>query len=141
MDKQRLTDEQVVKALECCYGSAHDKCRNCPLENVAFCEEELQNLNLDLINRLKAENERVEKELMKCNLEKEMLHQIVEEIESEAIKEFAERLTGIFGFGELPGTVIKCHIDNLLAELTPTTLNKLPHNSLCETDTYEGEMK
>lgn len=152
MDKQRLTDEQVVKALECCYGSAHDKCRNCPLENVAFCEEELQNLNLDLINRLKAENERL-KDFRKdgffnllgnCLVYSKNLkdyNDMRKGLKSEAIKEFAERLTGIFGFGELPGTVIKCHIDNLLAELTPTTLNKLPHNSLCDTDTYEGEMK
>jgi chromosome segregation ATPase len=29
-------------------------------------------------------------------------------------------------------------VDEVVAELTPT-LNKLPHNSLCETETYEGK--
>ena len=85
---------------------------------------------LDLINRLKAENESLADHNKQLRYDRN-------QIKSEAYKEFAERLTGILGFDELPGTVIKCHIDNLLAELTPT-LNKLPHNSLCETDTYEG---
>ena len=44
------------------------------------------------IDTANAEIERLEKELLKCKLEKEMLYQTVEEIKSEAIKEFAEML-------------------------------------------------
>ena len=43
------------------------------------------------IETANAEIDKLEKELMKCKLEKEMLYQTVEEIKSEAIKEFAER--------------------------------------------------
>ena len=73
-----MTDNEIIKALECC-----------PLDDIGGCRKIDA---LDLINRQKAENERLEKELMKCKLEKEMLYQTVEEIKSEAIKEFAEEL-------------------------------------------------
>lgn len=43
------------------------------------------------IETANAEIERLEKELMKCKLEKEMLYQTVEEIKFEATKEFAEK--------------------------------------------------
>lgn len=146
MDKQRLTDEQVIKALECCIKSANmGECLTlkCPLLGDYGCaisgdEEKLYEYALDLINRLKAGNEQWKEE---ANKYQNLWCEAVEDIQtakSEAYKEFADMLTGIFGFDELTGTVIKCHIDNLLAELTPTTLNKLPHNSLCETETYEG---
>ncbi len=198
MDKQRLTDEQVIKALECCKSENGNDCEDCPCQNITYeqgnggCCNALMESALDIINRLKAENEKKSKAVVKAaqevvdikielksmrsaanslkmhlkkyqdiesiinefwtGLEKlsmfkgkkkptlEELLEYIEQVKVEVYKEFAERLTGILGFDKLPGTVIKCHIDNLLAELTPT-LNKLPHNSLCETETYEGEMK
>lgn len=63
---------------------------------------------------------------------------------SEAYKEFAEKLKRkqqeayIRHVGYENDVVEVQEIDNLLAELTPETINKLPHNSLCETETYEG---
>ena len=85
-----MTDNEIIKALECC---AKSSCKNCP-ENCgsAMCLKNLVIDSLDLINRQKAEIERLEKELMKCKLEKEMLHQTVSEIQTNTIKEFAERL-------------------------------------------------
>ena len=107
------TDEETIKALECCtnYGKQED-CIGCPIRSE--CNPNvLEKYALDLIPRQKAiieksekvehfadktietanaEIERLEKELMKCKLEKEMLYQTVEEIKSEAIKEFAEKL-------------------------------------------------
>lgn len=63
---------------------------------------------------------------------------------SEAYKKFAEKLKRkqqeayIRHCGYENDVVEVQEIDNLLVELTPETLNKLPHNSLCETETYEG---
>lgn len=85
-----MTDNEIIKALECC---AKSSCKNCP-ENCgsAMCLKNLVIDSLDLINRQNAEIERVEKELMKCKIEKELLHQTINQIKSEAIKEFAEKL-------------------------------------------------
>jgi hypothetical protein len=42
----------------------------------------------------------------------------IQTAKSEAIKEFAERMKKRIGFCELPNTVIKGHIDNLVAKMT-----------------------
>ena len=57
MEEKKLTDEEIVKALECCNREEVD-CENCPYHKknitcyVAWCED-----TLDLIHRLQAENE------------------------------------------------------------------------------------
>lgn len=107
------TDKEIIKALECCTNyEKQEDCIGCPIRSE--CNPNvLEKYALDLINRQKAiieksekvehfadktietanaEIERLEKELLKCKLEKEMLYQTVEEIKSEAIKEFAEML-------------------------------------------------
>ena len=106
-----MTDNEIIKALDCCKTN---NCDECPFYGVKEdCEVELPEEAFDLINRQKAiieksekvehfadktietanaEIERLEKELMKCKLEKEMLYQTVEEIKSETIKEFAEKI-------------------------------------------------
>lgn len=54
-----LTDEQIIKALECCAGD--DGCNVCPMYKPSSeCITELQGKVLDLINRQKAEIERLE---------------------------------------------------------------------------------
>ena len=54
-----LTDEQIIKALECCAGD--DGCDVCPMYKPSSeCITELQEQALDLINRQKAEIERLE---------------------------------------------------------------------------------
>lgn len=70
-----MTDEQIIKALGCC---GMRDCGKCPY--VGFKEEcsNLSILALDLIDRLRAKNERE-----------------INQIKSEAIKEFAERLKAI----------------------------------------------
>lgn len=131
-----MTDNEIIKALECCKGYLTNDCAMCQnVEKYPRCNEFLNEIALDLINRHKAENERLEKELMKCKLEKEMLYQTVEEIKSEAIKEFAERLK--CGVPQETG-VIRCDdVDNIVKEMTEFP-NKIKHNSLCETETYKG---
>lgn len=89
-----MTDNEIIKAMQCVIGNEM-LCSECTYQKVLpfpSCRMMCAKNALDLINRQKAENERLEKELMKCKLEKEMLYQNVEEIKSEAIKGFAERL-------------------------------------------------
>ena len=82
-----MTDNQIINALNGNISNA--KKIDCKVWSIEVYK--LENA-LDLINRQKANIESLEKELMKCKLEKEMLHQTVEEIKSEAKKEFAEEL-------------------------------------------------
>lgn len=104
-----MTDEQIIKALECCSSSNVEHCRKCPLisqkDELFSCLYQKQILSLDLINRQKAKNERE-----------------INQIKSEAIKEFAERLKG-YAIGE-NGSKEKAYffvevqdIDNLVKEM------------------------
>lgn len=76
-----MTDEQIIKALECCATDDGDDCSQCPYGNIVYkpgnggCVNRCRKDALDLINRQKAKNERE-----------------INQIKSEAIKEFAERL-------------------------------------------------
>ena len=62
MTDEKLTDSEIVKALECCTQGRDIKvCWNCPLyvdlQTARECCEKLNTNALDLINRLQAENE------------------------------------------------------------------------------------
>ena len=88
-----MTYNEIIKALERIASWICDECKfHGEMCDGDKCEKVVAENALDLINRQKAEIERLEKELMKCKLEKEMLYQTVEEIKSEAKKEFAEEL-------------------------------------------------
>ena len=50
-----LTDNEIMKALECCDIENKD-CVECPLQNKWSCDKVLSKNALDLINRLKTEN-------------------------------------------------------------------------------------
>ena len=81
----KLTDAEIVKALECCCVS---ECDECPYDEQTACVEVMKEGTLALINRQKAEIERLQKEvdrLSQCVLYHD--GQIVD-----AIKEFAERV-------------------------------------------------
>lgn len=97
-----MTDEQIIKALRCC---GMRDCGKCPY--VGFTKEcsNLSILALDLIDRLKAKIERE-----------------INQIKSEAIKEFAERLKRYSFVDNLSlngkETVYVEDIDNLVKEMT-----------------------
>lgn len=102
----KLTDKEIIKALECCTNN--EDCLNCPLQ------DDYANCNpigaaLDLINRQQAEIERLGKRLEAvqgakcvysydgetleyCTASPCPIYKTAEQIKSEAIKEFAERL-------------------------------------------------
>ena len=61
---------------------------------------------------------------------------------ADGTKEFAEQFQAMLGDPFLREHNDVCVvIDNLLAELTPEPLTKIDHSSLCETETYKGDVK
>lgn len=87
-----MTDNEIIKALECCGILGTYVCdEKCPMfnngiKNISACRRELNCSALTLINRQKAEIDR-----LKINL-KAVLDERADH--TEAIKEFAERLKG-----------------------------------------------
>lgn len=101
-----LSDEDIIKALECCIKN---DCDNCPFDSLLNYSDCLKGF-LDLINRQKAEIER---------LKQKPLYDFYKE-KSEAIKEFAERLKekATSTFYEEHKYVDTEDIDNLVKEMT-----------------------
>lgn len=116
MDKHKFTDEEVIKALECCIKSdSVSACMSgCPLYEANYCPciddaNALTTYALDLINRQKAEIAALTSAVDNSTKEFLKLHdtyqdqkaeierfadigKMYSEIKAEAIKEFAERL-------------------------------------------------
>ena len=78
---------------------------------------------LDLINRQKAENESLKVDLAKCSIRLDNLYKTADEIKSEAIKEFAERLKNCFAISGDYLDIINI-IDNILKEMTEVETNQ-----------------
>ena len=89
-----MTDNEIIKALECCRDC---KCKECPcyknIEGEMRCIEIDEEEILDLINRQKAEIEKLkaENEVMKtnCNSMYVSMPNMAKAERTEAIKEFA----------------------------------------------------
>lgn len=113
-----MTDNEIIKALECCTDESYENCNECPYSiDTVSCERmKLLEDSLDLINRQKAEIERLKEWENLLKAEKYSL------IKSEAIKEFAERLKEksfktIRNYGLTKDVVEVCAIDNLVKEM------------------------
>lgn len=100
-----MTDEQIIKALECCATDDGDNCSQCPYGNIVYksgnggCVNRCRKDALDLIDRQKIENEGLQErisyleESIDCSRkEYNNLLQKSQQAKSEVIKEFAERL-------------------------------------------------
>ena len=85
-----MTDNDIIKALECCKDNY---CKSCPRlycgDEVVECRAVLMEITLDLINRQKAEIERLEKANERFAKDFDSYYATVK---SQAAKEFAERL-------------------------------------------------
>ena len=128
----KFTDEQIIKALECCFTNDFGKtnCNKCAFYTAtAKCMDDMQNAVIDLINRQAAEIERLTaKILVKDNINDYNTMQLriareeLRTAKSEAIKEFAERLKkhNFVDNLSLDGkeTVYVDDIDNLVKEMT-----------------------
>ena len=88
MEEKKLTDEEVIKALECCINSEGCDCGNCSYNNNDDCQHRSGEDLLELIHRLKSENEDL-KAKQKCHLE------LIDDKNEEICKQKAEieRLT------------------------------------------------
>ena len=130
----KLTDNEVKKALECC-STYHDvrSCKNCPLDGK--CEPNLlEQYALDLINRREGENKKNETiirfadktiESLKAEVERLKANEemaegyadaLVEMTKAEAYKEFAEKIKEKTKW-LFSSVSINNEIDNLLNEL------------------------
>lgn len=100
MNNKKPTDSEIVKALECCIGDTDGKdCFGCPLYEIDDCQAHLNLAALDLINRQKAEIERLREEKSKLENKIDEIYPLVmqlpnamQQAKAEAYKEFAERL-------------------------------------------------
>lgn len=119
MTDKNFTDEEIIKAVECCSDPCC-KCDDCPLYcRGANCSSfELHRYALDLIYRQKAEIERLKGWQDVLKAEKHSL------IKAEAYKEFAKRLKKLtrrfhyLGFSlDYALAVETSEIDNLLKEM------------------------
>ena len=129
--EKRLTDNEIVKALECCVTKGA-KCTDCP----AFVKVDRSNCKkyfrgaIDIINRLQAENERLKNAYKQCawerdtftEIKKEYIAKLIAKTKAEAYKEFADKLKlhayhecDITGYRYLVVQIEE--IDNLLKEL------------------------
>lgn len=113
-----MTDNDIIKALECCAkGTTSTVCLDCPLRFSDICTEEengVVKLALDLINRQKAEIERLRKgnNFKKVQIDgfKKLLKR-ADTIKAEAVKEFSHFLIdkaedGVISVAELPDLVV-----------------------------------
>lgn len=95
-----MTDNEIIKALDFCEGfNGVSFCNDCPLFDKDKCVQILSHEAYNLINRQKAEIERLKCEMGKllpkdCSyaMQMEVSNKLESQIKSEAIKEFAERL-------------------------------------------------
>lgn len=117
-----MTDNEIIKALECC---KRDDCDCCP-NDFGNCYSNLAGYSLDLINRQQAEIERLEKDskrLKKVQMQLDDAMKMYSTIKAEAVKEFAERLkerkyqSSDWSHGEHPFVVEESDIDNLVEEM------------------------
>lgn len=85
-----MNDNEIIKALKCC---GNDECSKCPLQDGVCSEKDIMKQALDLINRQKAEAERLNKKVEELSeVLSDSIKIKVSEIKSETIREFVERL-------------------------------------------------
>ena len=117
-----MTDNEIIKALECCTDEWYENCNECPYSIDAERCERMKLLEdiLDLINRQQTEIERLQNTINDILDRQPILVERAEKYaKSEAIKEFAEKLKEIVKFTDdtYECWEIEGYIDNLVKEL------------------------
>jgi hypothetical protein len=128
-----MTDNEIIKALECCNHNHvwQKECFDC--EYATFegqCGNELIKDSLDLINRQKAEIERLKFENLALSQNRITMPErleIVNNARDKAIREFAEKLkTKIAGLEvKSPNETYKCGMEDVLYYRMPIIINNL----------------
>ena len=132
MPDKKLTDNEIVKALECCLN---DDCITCPLTDIEHCVTMMD--ALDLINRLQEENERLQNilicfmdalgkvrkvddidEISLIPLMSELNKQYRAELKAEAYKECIDKIHNqIKRNNAISAEWLREYLDNILKEL------------------------
>ena len=118
-----MTDNEIIKALECCTDESYENCNECPYSTDTLSCERLKLLedSLELINRQNAEIEGLKKEVSVARDAYISIQDRYEHTKTEAYKEFAERLNEeaqIADCFDSYNMVVGTHfIDNLLKEM------------------------
>lgn len=105
----KLTEEQIIKALECCKNAvSSDACKYCPLygETDHTCITILSKNSLDLINRKKTDNKRLQHEISELKSE---LKTEIEKLEK-AVREGLEKAINKICKNVSAPTPIESHI-------------------------------
>lgn len=132
MTDKKFTDKETIKALKCMLGMINNdieysiNCRGCAFEDNALCSEicsdGIAKAALDLINRQKAEIERLKKEVSVARDAYMSIQGRYEYTKTEVCKEFAEKLKEksweIDWCCDYVRVVDVDDIDNLLKEMT-----------------------
>ena len=108
-----MTDDEIIKALECCDFTDIKACEECPLYNTFDCSFVIIDKTLDLVNRQNTEIERLkqenkeycednriiayqrnqrDKEIRALHNQLNGLNFMDKQIKSESVKKFAEKL-------------------------------------------------
>lgn len=108
---EKLTDAEVVKALECCNKPVgKNDCEECPFRHSqGRCTENMLTNALDLIKRKDAEIARLQAEIRGTDNTLASLDRPLIEVKSEAYKEFATKT--ILGISKLPFQKNKGDVD------------------------------
>lgn len=115
-----MTDNEIIKTLECCKKPLRESnCKECAFYHSGRCSLNMLNAVLDLINRQKAEIERLNIECQSMRNAANSYKMHYETAKSEAIKEFAEELKE-HRYGELNNCISFSvgYLDNLVKEMT-----------------------
>lgn len=112
MTDKKLTDNEIIKALECCLSNEDGKCEECPLrryhDEIFTCLRLKQEYTFALINRLQKENEILQTNA--ADAFQEGLNENQKLFENTILDSFAERLKKRFAYN----VVIRNTIDNVL---------------------------
>ena len=122
-----MTDNEIIKALECCQTEYDRNCKECPYErykthyiSTITCSSRMRADLLDLINRQKAEIERLQKHIQEGIDLAKQIPEMVALAQAEAIKEIGERLKAEACLSEYPWDderIYLSQIDNLVKEM------------------------
>lgn len=112
-----MTDNEIIKALDCCGFEYGNLCSVCPKyeKDNDFCQEELHNYAIDLINRQKAEIERLKKILAE---EEEKYKLCAKRFYKVGVKDFAEKLKSTYFIGS---ERLCCQVDKVFKEMVGDT--------------------
>ena len=137
MSERKYTDEEIIKALECCWKTKG--CLDCPYIETDGCIIESVRDTLKLINRQKADVDKLQEVNADLNeslrLAAEANKDLNAEIErlkkyntdvafkhyNDGIREFAERVINLIYSADDINPVTEWQIDNLVAEMTEET--------------------